>query len=325
MPLICFPDLKSCSPSFSQSNLAGNVLRESADLLVPIPGFPTPNLVTATTAITLAKRQGINDSVFIFFMSFLTAVTILTVFLFIFSPTWTKSHLCCCFVSHQETSTTREDEPRNRPRSEYSSSLGLQPQLQPTTVPGEMSNVSDNNHSSRNTSNNHTSLSSVSATSILSTSHNLSGAQGIPSAGSVINTSSLSSISTLSDFDTDDEGSIESIAARQREEQRQHMVNTLGFDPDFDPEEYLPNYNRDDCINREWFDRILPRRRYADVKHSVLTDDIESYECSICMTALVDTDHVRLLKCKHAFHARCIDPWVLQANSVCPLCRTSLL
>lgn len=325
MPLICLSDHKSCSPSFSQSNLAGNVLRESADLLAPIPGFPTPSLVTAATAITLAKRQGINDNVFIFFISFLTAVTILTVFLFIFRPTWKKSHLCCCFVSHEDTSTTREGEPRNRPRTEYPSTLGLQSQSQPTTVPGGMSHASNNNHSNRSTSNNHASLSSVSTTSILSTLQNLSGARNTPSADSVIDMSSLSSISTLSDSDTDDEGGIESIAARQREEQRRHMVDTLGFDPDFDPDEYVPNYNRDDCIDRERFDRVSPRRRYVDIKHSVLTDDIENYECSICMTELVDTDHVRLLKCKHAFHSRCIDPWVFQANSACPLCRTSLL
>jgi hypothetical protein len=70
------------------------------------------------------------------------------------------------------------------------------------------------------------------------------------------------------------------------------MVETLGFDPDFDPDEYLPNYNRDDCIDRERFDRAAPLRRYAYIKHDMLTDDAEDYECGICMTELVDSDHV---------------------------------
>jgi hypothetical protein len=43
----------------------------------------------------------------------------------------------------------------------------------------------------------------------------------------------------------------------------------------------------------------------------MLTDDAEDSECSICMIKLVDSEHVQLLVCKHVFHARCIDPWVV--------------
>ncbi|KAE8714450.1 RING-H2 finger protein ATL74 [Hibiscus syriacus] len=50
-----------------------------------------------------------------------------------------------------------------------------------------------------------------------------------------------------------------------------------------------------------------------------------SGECPICLGEFLDGDKVKVLpKCKHGFHVRCIDKWLLSRSS-CPNCRHSLL
>ncbi|KAE8687565.1 putative Charged multivesicular body protein 2a [Hibiscus syriacus] len=48
------------------------------------------------------------------------------------------------------------------------------------------------------------------------------------------------------------------------------------------------------------------------------------YECPVCLSNFEDGDEVRQLpRCKHSFHALCIDMW-LYSHSDCPLCRASV-
>ncbi|KAE7999060.1 hypothetical protein FH972_003542 [Carpinus fangiana] len=45
-------------------------------------------------------------------------------------------------------------------------------------------------------------------------------------------------------------------------------------------------------------------------------------ECVVCLNGFEDDEDVRQLpRCKHCFHAACIDMW-LCSHSKCPLCRT---
>lgn len=45
------------------------------------------------------------------------------------------------------------------------------------------------------------------------------------------------------------------------------------------------------------------------------------YECAVCLSVFEEGEDVRKLpKCKHSFHAPCIDMW-LYSHSDCPLCR----
>lgn len=46
--------------------------------------------------------------------------------------------------------------------------------------------------------------------------------------------------------------------------------------------------------------------------------------CPICFEEYEEGELLRLLPCKHKFHASCIDPWLLEASSECPLCRCDL-
>lgn len=43
------------------------------------------------------------------------------------------------------------------------------------------------------------------------------------------------------------------------------------------------------------------------------------HECAICLAVFVEKEEVRLLPCKHTLHSACIDPWLLNVSSTCPI------
>ena len=43
-------------------------------------------------------------------------------------------------------------------------------------------------------------------------------------------------------------------------------------------------------------------------------------DCAVCYGELVPGVSVRTLRCKHVFHAPCVDRWLLQKKNTCPLC-----
>ncbi|XP_020085354.1 E3 ubiquitin-protein ligase ATL4-like isoform X3 [Ananas comosus] len=49
-----------------------------------------------------------------------------------------------------------------------------------------------------------------------------------------------------------------------------------------------------------------------------------SPDCAVCQEPFRPDDELRLLPaCRHAFHSRCVDPW-LRSTLLCPLCRSSI-
>ncbi|CAN6624134.1 hypothetical protein TRVA0_009S02872 [Trichomonascus vanleenenianus] len=56
----------------------------------------------------------------------------------------------------------------------------------------------------------------------------------------------------------------------------------------------------------------------------VLIASREEPDCPICFEGFKDGDILRVLPCKHKFHAECVDPWLLNSSSLCPLCRVDL-
>ena len=62
--------------------------------------------------------------------------------------------------------------------------------------------------------------------------------------------------------------------------------------------------------------------------HSVSPYDL-SYEppntiCPICTERFRHAQDLRQLPCSHQFHPGCVDPWLLNRSSTCPLCRSDL-
>ena len=46
-------------------------------------------------------------------------------------------------------------------------------------------------------------------------------------------------------------------------------------------------------------------------------------KCSICQEEFEDDDEVRVMPCKHAEHAECLDQW-LRVNKCCPICKAEV-
>lgn len=43
--------------------------------------------------------------------------------------------------------------------------------------------------------------------------------------------------------------------------------------------------------------------------------------CPICVDDFEGGEELRVLPCKHQYHPACIDPWLLNHSTICPLCR----
>ncbi|KAM0953558.1 putative transcription factor C2H2 family [Dioscorea sansibarensis] len=59
-------------------------------------------------------------------------------------------------------------------------------------------------------------------------------------------------------------------------------------------------------------------------KYSRSDDKDQQAECSVCLSLFIEGEEIRQLpKCKHWFHAPCIDMWLF-SHSNCPLCRADV-
>ncbi|CAH8532653.1 unnamed protein product [Schistosoma rodhaini] len=65
----------------------------------------------------------------------------------------------------------------------------------------------------------------------------------------------------------------------------------------------------------------LSRRHLRRLVLKRFKKGLDPYDvCCICLEDYVDRDKLRLLPCQHAFHMKCIDPWLLCNRRRCPIC-----
>lgn len=62
---------------------------------------------------------------------------------------------------------------------------------------------------------------------------------------------------------------------------------------------------------------------FADKFCTSMSDDLM---CAVCLSSFEKEDEVReLCNCRHIFHRICLDKWLDQRQTTCPLCRSSLM
>ncbi|ELQ76335.1 putative E3 ubiquitin ligase [Trachipleistophora hominis] len=64
---------------------------------------------------------------------------------------------------------------------------------------------------------------------------------------------------------------------------------------------------------------VLSRKSLNALKKRVYTDGDE--QCTICLQNYAKNDMIRELTCKHEFHCKCVDRWLLRSSDCCPVCR----
>ena len=64
----------------------------------------------------------------------------------------------------------------------------------------------------------------------------------------------------------------------------------------------------------EWTTKRLPTRKYQ-------TGQEKNESCAICVNDFTDGDNLRVLPCEHVFHSECVDEWLINHSSLCPLCK----
>uniref|UniRef100_A0ACD5TM73 Uncharacterized protein n=1 Tax=Avena sativa TaxID=4498 RepID=A0ACD5TM73_AVESA len=71
-------------------------------------------------------------------------------------------------------------------------------------------------------------------------------------------------------------------------------------------------------------ERLIERLPLFTLASSLAALPRSSRDCAVCQSVFGGEDELRLLPaCRHAFHSRCVDPW-LRSNPSCPLCRASI-
>ena len=62
----------------------------------------------------------------------------------------------------------------------------------------------------------------------------------------------------------------------------------------------------------------ISEKKYSEIS-------TEENTCSICLDIIKQDEIIRQLDCKHVFHTKCIEKYLLEYSCKCPLCRKDVV
>lgn len=69
----------------------------------------------------------------------------------------------------------------------------------------------------------------------------------------------------------------------------------------------------------------LPARMLKRIGTVQFVKGMHYETCAICLEDFVEYEQLRVLPCRHAYHAQCIDPWLTKNRRVCPICKRKVI
>lgn len=89
-------------------------------------------------------------------------------------------------------------------------------------------------------------------------------------------------------------------------------------------EQQQRHHQRKTTLEKDWGDDLLVAAPTLVFSVGIKLAGAEA-ECAICLSEFAEGDGIRVLaRCKHGFHAQCIEEW-LSSHSSCPTCRSRCL
>jgi E3 ubiquitin-protein ligase RNF13 len=71
--------------------------------------------------------------------------------------------------------------------------------------------------------------------------------------------------------------------------------------------------------------RRLSRTNLRKIPTKKFKKGEEPETCPICLDDFEEGEKLRVLPCKHAYHCKCVDPWLTKNRKVCPVCKRKVV